>query len=177
MPANTSSEMIHRRGSKGERSPSGRLVVASAGSATKLVAPHSGGGVGRIPAIEKPGDRLLYPERQRSTRATGRRGAAARPRSGTGLRLGLSAPRRSNSHRLAYLRHRMESRPHHLSGRRAPFPHPAQAGAGRGWVFDHPFFILLDLAVGGDWPGAPAVQTHFPARLEVDYVRAFLPEG
>jgi beta-glucanase (GH16 family) len=48
--------------------------------------------------------------------------------------------------------------------------------AGAGWVFDHPFFILLDLAVGGDWPGPPDVQTHFPARLEVDYVRAFLPE-
>jgi beta-glucanase (GH16 family) len=47
--------------------------------------------------------------------------------------------------------------------------------AGGGWVFDHPFFILLDLAVGGDWPGPPNDQTHFPARLLVDYVRVFRP--
>ena len=47
--------------------------------------------------------------------------------------------------------------------------------AGGGWVFDHPFFMLLDLAVGGDWPGPPDDQTPFPARLLVDYVRVFRP--
>ncbi|MDB6022114.1 MAG: Beta-glucanase/Beta-glucan synthetase [Pedosphaera sp.] len=34
-------------------------------------------------------------------------------------------------------------------------------------------YILLNLAVGGDWPGAPDDQTHFPAAFEVDYVRVY----
>jgi hypothetical protein len=38
-------------------------------------------------------------------------------------------------------------------------------------VFDHPFFILLNLAVGGDFPGNPDGSTVFPAQLVVDYVR------
>jgi beta-glucanase (GH16 family) len=47
---------------------------------------------------------------------------------------------------------------------------PADLG-GRQWVFDHPFFILLNLAVGGDFPGNPDGSTAFPAQLVVDYVR------
>jgi beta-glucanase (GH16 family) len=42
---------------------------------------------------------------------------------------------------------------------------------GNRWVFDHPFFILLNLAVGGDFPGDPNSSTTFPQRLVVDYVR------
>ncbi|MEO8916557.1 MAG: glycoside hydrolase family 16 protein [Polyangiaceae bacterium] len=38
------------------------------------------------------------------------------------------------------------------------------------WVFDHGFFMLLNLAVGGDWPGNPDDTTVFPQRLVVDYV-------
>jgi beta-glucanase (GH16 family) len=34
-------------------------------------------------------------------------------------------------------------------------------------------FLLLNLAVGGDWPGSPDAQTQFPAALEVKYVRAY----
>jgi beta-glucanase (GH16 family) len=34
-------------------------------------------------------------------------------------------------------------------------------------------YLLLNLAVGGDWPGAPDAQTTFPAALEVDYVRVY----
>jgi beta-glucanase (GH16 family) len=34
-------------------------------------------------------------------------------------------------------------------------------------------YILVNLAVGGDWPGAPDEKTEFPASLEVDYVRAY----
>jgi beta-glucanase (GH16 family) len=34
-------------------------------------------------------------------------------------------------------------------------------------------FLLLNLAVGGDWPGSPNDQTQFPAALEVKYVRAY----
>jgi beta-glucanase (GH16 family) len=39
------------------------------------------------------------------------------------------------------------------------------------WNFNHPFYLLLDLAVGGNWPGPPDAGTVFPARLWVDYVR------
>lgn len=45
------------------------------------------------------------------------------------------------------------------------------------WVFDKPFFLLLNLAVGGDWPGDPAESTTFPARLLVDYVRVYDSPG
>ena len=38
------------------------------------------------------------------------------------------------------------------------------------WNFKHPFYLLLDLAVGGVWPGPPTASTHFPATLAVDYV-------
>jgi beta-glucanase (GH16 family) len=41
------------------------------------------------------------------------------------------------------------------------------------WVYDHPFFLLLNLAVGGNWPGPPDTETVFPARMKVDYVRAY----
>lgn len=44
---------------------------------------------------------------------------------------------------------------------------------GRQWVFDHPFFIVLNLAVGGYWPGNPDATTKFPARMLVDYVRVY----
>jgi beta-glucanase (GH16 family) len=39
--------------------------------------------------------------------------------------------------------------------------------------FHRPFFILLNLAVGGDWPGPPTGSTPFPARMFVDYVRVY----
>ncbi len=45
--------------------------------------------------------------------------------------------------------------------------------AGGKWVFDHPFFILLNVAVGGDWPGSPDASTAFPQRMLVDYVRVY----
>ncbi|MEC3916705.1 glycoside hydrolase family 16 protein [Nocardia sp. CDC160] len=45
--------------------------------------------------------------------------------------------------------------------------------AGEKWVFDHPFYALLNLAVGGTWPGPPDETTVFPAALVVDYVRVY----
>lgn len=45
--------------------------------------------------------------------------------------------------------------------------------AGSGWTFDQPFFLVLDLAVGGTWPGSPTASTHFPATMYVDWVRAY----
>jgi beta-glucanase (GH16 family) len=50
---------------------------------------------------------------------------------------------------------------------------PADVPAGRAWVFDHPFFILLNVAVGGDWPGSPNSTTVFPQTMLVDYVRVY----
>jgi beta-glucanase (GH16 family) len=42
---------------------------------------------------------------------------------------------------------------------------------GKKWVYDHPFFILLNVAVGGNWPGSPDETTVFPQTMLVDYVR------
>jgi beta-glucanase (GH16 family) len=41
------------------------------------------------------------------------------------------------------------------------------------WVFDRPFYLLLNLAVGGDWPGSPDATTGFPATMTVDYIRLY----
>ncbi|MGV9715880.1 glycoside hydrolase family 16 protein [Rhodococcus pyridinivorans] len=48
--------------------------------------------------------------------------------------------------------------------------------ADSGWVFDRPFFLLLNLAVGGEWPGSPDSDTEFPARMLVDYIRVYRAE-
>jgi beta-glucanase (GH16 family) len=45
--------------------------------------------------------------------------------------------------------------------------------AGAAWPFTHPYFLLLDLAVGGEWPGSPSSSTHFPAQMLVDWVRVW----
>ncbi len=45
--------------------------------------------------------------------------------------------------------------------------------AGTQWVFDHPFFIILNVAVGGGWPGSPDGTSVFPQTMMVDYVRVF----
>jgi beta-glucanase (GH16 family) len=50
---------------------------------------------------------------------------------------------------------------------------PADLPAGAHWVYDHPFFILLNLAVGGNWPGNPDNTTKFPQKMLVDYVRVY----
>ncbi|MBB6471618.1 glycoside hydrolase family 16 protein [Sphaerisporangium rubeum] len=42
---------------------------------------------------------------------------------------------------------------------------------GNQWVFDHPFFMILNVAVGGNWPGPPNSSTSFPQTMLVDYVR------
>jgi beta-glucanase (GH16 family) len=50
---------------------------------------------------------------------------------------------------------------------------PADLPAGTSWVFDHPFFIILNVAVGGSWPGNPDATTVFPQQMQVDYVRVY----
>lgn len=49
----------------------------------------------------------------------------------------------------------------------------ADLPAGATWVYDHPFFVLLNVAVGGAWPGSPDATTTFPQRMLVDYVRVY----
>ncbi len=39
--------------------------------------------------------------------------------------------------------------------------------------FDKPFYIVMNLAVGGNFPGVPNAATHFPAELVIDYVRVY----
>jgi beta-glucanase (GH16 family) len=41
------------------------------------------------------------------------------------------------------------------------------------WVYDQPFFIILNVAVGGRWPGYPDTTTEFPQQMLVDYVRIY----
>jgi beta-glucanase (GH16 family) len=41
------------------------------------------------------------------------------------------------------------------------------------WVYDRPFYILLNMAVGGNYVGFPTVNTTFPQRMLVDYVRVY----
>ncbi len=42
------------------------------------------------------------------------------------------------------------------------------------WPFDTPFYMILNIAVGGDWGGAEGVDPGaFPQRMEIDYVRVF----
>ncbi|MEU2022175.1 lectin [Streptomyces sp. NPDC016469] len=42
---------------------------------------------------------------------------------------------------------------------------------GNAWAFNKPFFLILNLAVGGYWPGDPDGSTAFPNQLVVDHVR------
>jgi len=50
---------------------------------------------------------------------------------------------------------------------------PKDMPAGGTWVFNHPFFITLNLAIGGVFDGDPTASTPFPAVLLVDYVRVY----
>jgi beta-glucanase (GH16 family) len=50
---------------------------------------------------------------------------------------------------------------------------PADLPKGSKWVYDHPFFLLLNVAVGGDWPGNPDASATFPQTMLVDYVRVY----
>ncbi|WP_418262697.1 family 16 glycosylhydrolase [Flavobacterium faecale] len=41
------------------------------------------------------------------------------------------------------------------------------------WVYDHPFYIIINLAVGGNFVGAPNSETVFPQVMLIDYVRVY----
>jgi beta-glucanase (GH16 family) len=50
---------------------------------------------------------------------------------------------------------------------------PSTLPEGKAWVFDHPFFLILNLAVGGLFVGPPDASTEFPQTFLVDYVRVY----
>lgn len=50
---------------------------------------------------------------------------------------------------------------------------PASLPKGAKWVFNKPFFMIMNVAVGGTWPGNPDATTVFPQQMLVDYVRVY----
>jgi uncharacterized protein (TIGR03437 family) len=48
---------------------------------------------------------------------------------------------------------------------------PDKIPAGTTWVYRHPFFLILNVAVGGNWPGYPDATSTFPQNMLVDWVR------
>jgi beta-glucanase (GH16 family) len=44
---------------------------------------------------------------------------------------------------------------------------------GRKWVWDQKFYLIINLAVGGNWPGSPDKTTVFPQKFYIDYVRVY----
>jgi beta-glucanase (GH16 family) len=65
-----------------------------------------------------------------------------------------------------YIRFELDGRPYGLVQRKR-YP-----GKGR-WVYNRPMFLLLDLGVGGTFPGSPDETTPFPATMETDWVRVW----
>jgi beta-glucanase (GH16 family) len=53
---------------------------------------------------------------------------------------------------------------------------PKDLPTGTKWVYDHPHFLLLNLAVGGGWPGNPDATTTFPQDYVIDWVRVWQRE-
>ena len=64
-----------------------------------------------------------------------------------------------------------------LDGERYHTVAPASLPQGARWVFDKPYFLLLNVAVGGRWPGYPDATTEFPQEMLVDYVRVYQRDG
>ena len=48
---------------------------------------------------------------------------------------------------------------------------------GKTWVFNHPFFFIANVAVGGNFPGNPDNTTTFPQKMLIDYVRVYQKPG
>lgn len=46
-------------------------------------------------------------------------------------------------------------------------------GQGGTWVYDQPFYFILNLAIGGAWPGSADSTTVFPQTMKVDWVRVY----
>jgi beta-glucanase (GH16 family) len=63
-----------------------------------------------------------------------------------------------------------------LDGRPYATVTPRSLSEGQQWVFNTPFFLILNLAVTDDWAGSPA-KTRFPVSMEVDWVRVYRLSG
>ena len=50
---------------------------------------------------------------------------------------------------------------------------PSDIPQGSNWVYDHPFFMILNFAVGGPWGGVPDQTSVFPQTMLIDYVRVY----
>jgi len=55
------------------------------------------------------------------------------------------------------------------------YNHIKNSGNGpKEWPFDHPFYLILNIAVGGDWGGKKGVDDNiWPQKMEIDYVRVY----
>jgi beta-glucanase (GH16 family) len=53
------------------------------------------------------------------------------------------------------------------------------SAAGAAWPapFDRDFYLQLNLAVGGNWPGNPDAATAWPQKIRLDYVRVYKPKS
>ena len=61
----------------------------------------------------------------------------------------------------------------YIDGRLYQTRRPSDLPKDARWVFDKEHFLLLNLAVGGNWPGSPDETTVFPQYMTVDYVRVY----
>jgi len=64
-----------------------------------------------------------------------------------------------------------------LDGKSYGTVHRATLTSTQRWVFDHGFYLLLNLAIGGAMPGPPDARTPFPSTLLVDSVRVYKAVG
>jgi beta-glucanase (GH16 family) len=62
-----------------------------------------------------------------------------------------------------------------VDGKRYKTLTPKNLPKGKKWVFDHPFFLLLNFAIGGPWGGNPDHTSRFPQEMVIDYVRVYGP--
>lgn len=60
-----------------------------------------------------------------------------------------------------------------LDGRTYNTVRPSELHRGAAWPFRHPFFLLLNLTIGGKFAGRPSASTSFPAAMAVDWVRVW----
>ncbi|HYP87551.1 MAG TPA: glycoside hydrolase family 16 protein, partial [Polyangiaceae bacterium] len=51
--------------------------------------------------------------------------------------------------------------------------HDTDVPSGGAWVYDHPFFVILNVAIGGAFGGPPDSTTVLPQTMSVDYVRVY----
>ena len=47
---------------------------------------------------------------------------------------------------------------------------------GKTWAYNHPFFVIVNVAVGGNFSGSPDTTTVFPQKMLIDYIRVYQPK-